>query len=438
MKFVFILLLLCSCHDFTERNLIPESAPVMNDNQALLKDFNSINQGEFTPEKLIANIGVNVITPTVMKLGESINDLDSSFQQYCDTLEVFDETNFDLEKQAKLLISVQSDWKASMQAYHQLAMMNFGPSAKTTSTALDSIYSFDQVDKCRVDLALLQYSSRKRLPRFDVINNYNVRGLDALEALIFADQSKTLCKRPNTRITEYYKKPLLERAKTSCGYGKHLFEDIKLKTNELVSAWSLQQGFYTQKLLEGVEGNPIDVVNKISQSLFFLDTNTKDIKMAFPAGFEVAINGTVTKCPDDSCPDSREHLYANYSYQAMLASLNGFKSLFLGLGIESGTNGYGLDDLLSSRGHEDIAKSITENLDNLINKIEKLAEETSYIDLLAQVKIDQCEQTTSDNRINEACALVWDLRKVTNILKNEYLAALVEFNAPKQAQGDND
>jgi hypothetical protein len=428
MKFIIALLLLASCNDFTERNEIPKS----NFSGTATYD------GTFTNERLIGNLGVYIITPTVEKLNKNINELNFDYLNFCNSLNDYENDNFDIETLNSLLEPIQASWKQSMQSYHIFAMMNVGPSAAETSSIMPSIYSFDQQDKCRLDQAVVLYDLRDRLPRFDVIDNYNVRGLDSIERFLFGSQESTICKRNNSRLDQYYAKPLLERTKKSCGFGQHLFTDIVEKSSELQKAWSTSEGYYTKKLLRGSEGTEIEVVNKISQALFFLDTNTKDLKLAYPAGFEVNIDNQVQKCVGASCPQNREHPYANFSLEAILASVKGFKSLFFGINLENNIKGYGLDDLLTSRGHKDIADELGANLDTLIAKLEIQVEKTTLKELLEQITINDCEASSSKNRINEACALVWDIRKVTDILKNEYLAALSEFNAPKQAQGDND
>lgn len=438
MKLFLLLLLLISCNDFTDRNAIPEKHVQVLAGQSLLENIENINQGEFTPEKLIANTGIYVVAPTVEKLNSNIQRLNQSYRQYCSALKLFKNENYDLAKHQNLLSPLKDSWKESMTSFHLFAAMNIGPTAEDTVGPLTSIYSFDQVDKCRLDQAIVLYDLRKQLPRFDVINNFNVRGLDSIERLLFGDQENSICSRVNARMQAYYAKPLLEKAKTSCEFGQHLFTDIVSSSKYIANKWSLNAGFYTQKMLSGSEGNPIDVVNKISQALFYLDTETKDVKLAYPAGFEVKVGDTVKKCVAEKCAESREHTYSDFSLEAAFHALLGFKYLFFGINPETGENGMGLDDLLISRGHKDVADDIANNLEEVLIRIKNLAENKSFSKMLNNVDPDKCDDTTSEDRLVEACALVWDVRKVTNILKNEYLAALVEFNAPKRAQGDND
>lgn len=436
-----LLFILASCEDFTQKNIEVATPPKQEVNTVdlLLGETSRINSGEFSIEKLLANTGSFVTEPLVQKLKREINDLNSAVNQHCSSLGVF--TQITSEQLSTLRKPIQENWKKAMRSYHQLAMMSYGPATDITSTFFDSLYTFDGEEKCRLDANLFQVSERgvSRLPRLDVINNYNVRGLDTLEPLFFADPNKTRCTgRVNPRIAKWFEGPLLEREKVVCTYAQHLLKDMTVKASELAKQWSPQQGHFTAVMLRGGAGSPIELVNQISQSLFSLDTNTKDVKLAFPAGFEVRIDGTVTKCPDATCPNKREHIYANFALDALEASVEGFRMLFLGLNPETGVNGNGFDDLLSNRGHGELAVQMTQNTNDLLKNIQALKEKTTLGDALKLVDPVKCEETTSENRLEEVCALVWDIRKVSNLLKNEYLSALQELSAPGQAQGDAD
>jgi len=430
------LFILFSCDDFTEKNLdtVTPANNVVNNADLLLGQTDQINSGSFSTEKLLANTGVFVVGPLIAQLDREISTLDTGINQYCATLTVL--PNVTLDQLNAFRKPLQESWKKAMLTFHSLEVMKFGPAAEVSSTSMDSIYTFDGVDKCRVDIALLQ-AERNRLPRFSVIDNYNTRGLDSIEPLLFADPNKSRCDRVNPRVKAWFEKPLIEKEKTVCRYMTHLMSDITLKSSQLEKAWSVRGANYTSSMLKGTVGTSLEVTNKISQALFAMDTVIKDIKTSYPAGFEVRIEEQITKCPDATCPQATEHLYADMAFESLLASYKGFKYLFAGISAETGFNGYGIDDLLISRGFETIAKNILSNIDLAISKIEEL-KTSSFKTMLIDVDPTACEQTTAQDRKVEACALVWDIRKVTDILKNDYLVALAELSAPRQATGDND
>lgn len=436
-----LLITLLSCDDFTQKNLdvaAPTSKQEVNNADLLLTDTARINSGEFTLEKLLANTGTFVTEPLIQKLNQNIEDLNQSINQYCGSLDAF--SDITKEQVETLRIPIQENWKKSMRTFHQLEMMAFGPATEITNNTMESLYSFDGEEKCRLDAQLFQLSLRgpSRLPQLDVINNYNIRGLDSLEPLFFADPNKSRCSRVNPRIAKWFEGPLLNREKTVCTYSKHILSDMVKKANDLAKRWSPLQGHYTAAMLNGSAGSPLEIVNTISQAMFFLDTNTKDIKIAYPAGFEVRIDGTITKCPDNSCPDKAEHPYSDFGFDAIESSVEGFRYLFFGINSQTNFDGNGFDDLLINREFKELSDTLRANTDTLLNNIRSLKKETTLREALKNIDPAKCESTTSENRLEEVCAIVWDIRKVTDLLKNEYLSALQELSAPRQAQGDND
>lgn len=439
-SFFILPVVLTSCEDFTQKNIEFAAPKVVEENvvDRLLVEANSINEGEFSIEKLIANMGTFVTQPIVEDLKNQIEVLEASLKSHCGALKVL--PTLDEVQLKELRKPLQTNWKKAMLTYHRLATLNFGPSAEETSTAMNSLYSFDGEEKCRVDLQLYRISRQGEtaLPRFDVIDNYNVRGLDSLEPLFFSNPNQTRCSRANPRITEWFEKPLLEKEKIVCDYSLHLMKDMVVKANELSKAWSPQIGHYTAQMLRGKKGSPIEVTNDISQALFFLDTNTKDRKLAYPAGFEVRIDGTVQSCSPETCPSKIEHPYSGIGYEALLTSLEGFEVLFKGIGHKTDQDGFGFDDLLASREKGDLSNQIILKIQNVIENTKKVQKKVPFKDLFKNIDPEKCQATTPTNRLVEACALVQDIREVTNLLKNEYLNALGELSAPRQAQGDND
>lgn len=434
-----LLLTLFGCDDFTQKNLESATPPPREEVQnidLLLSESSTINSGAFSLDKLIANTGTFVTGPLVEAFKEDAKELDSSIKQYCQTLDVLSDLS---EEQLKNLRKpIQENWKDTMRGYHKLAMMEFGPQASLLTAPLQAIYSFERELKCRVDLTLIQLDrgGSERLPRLDVVDNYNVRGLDTIEALYFTGINEARCERTQRPLSRWFKKPILEREKQICLYASHLSGHIVEKANEMQKGWSPQQGHYTAQMLRA--GAPIEKTNEISQALFMLDTNTKDLKLSYPAGFEVKLGNEQTKCPEASCPEAREHPYAEFGLDALEASLEGFQLLFEGRGFETGVNGMGFDDLLRDRDYSDLANSMLENTNNILKKVRELKKEKTLGELLTGIDQTACENTTSDNRLVEVCALVWDIRSVSNLLKFDYLSALQELSAPGQAQGDND
>lgn len=432
---------LTSCEDFTQKNIDVATPQQQEINQVdlLLGGSSAINEGEFTLEKLIANTGTFVVEPLVRQLKNDMLGLEKSIQQHCSSLGVF--TDLSTEQLQTLRRPVQESWKKAAVTFHKLAAMDFGPADRTKSVILDSLYTFDRQEKCRLDATLFAVSSRgnRSLPGFAQTNNYNVRGLDSLEPLFFADPNKSRCTgRVNPRIAKWFEEPLLKREQVVCSFSQHIVKDMVTKADELAKQWAPSQGHYTATMLRGTVGKPLTVTNNISQTLFSLYSLVREVKLAYPAGLEAKIDGVLTKCPDATCPDKREHTYANFAFDALEASIEGWRMLFLGINPETGTNGNGFDDLLRSRDFDDLAQRMTTYTDTLLENIRTLKAQMTMGETLKNVDPVKCEESTSENRLVEVCALVDDIKKVTDLLKVQYLAALQELSAPAQSRGDND
>lgn len=458
---LLFLLTLFSCNEFSDRNLVERSNDGANDRadittKELVKNFEDIKgtdiptdqleeqiqelekqvtTGEFSLEKMLMYSGLFVVGPVAENLYQEIETFNQNYHQYCQHIDVISTLNSEILK--SLRTPVQDQWKKVMIEYHRLAAMNFGPGKAPTSTAMDSIYTFNHQDKCRVEFGLVQYAFRNRLPRFDVIDNYNVRGLDSLEALIFANPEMSLCERVSGSVQKWLDQSFQKKEQDRCAYGKHLLKDITNKSNELYTSWAPHKENFTTKMV-GQNLSPIEWVNEMTAALFTLDTVTKDVKLSYPAGFDVMVNGKKTQCGDITCASKREHPFSNFSLQALKASLEGFRAIFFGLNFQNNKQGMSFDDLLIARGFAPMAAQIDRDSKTLIEKLEKLNDQTTFEEMLTDVDQTACLETTSENRKVEACALVWDIRKLTDVLKVDFMAALQELSAPKQAIGDND
>ena len=184
-------------------------------------------------------------------------------------------------------------------------------------------------------------------------------------------------------------------------------------------------------MLRGTRGSALEVINNISQALFNLDTVIKDRRLSFPIGNEVSIRGSGKTCQTELCPLYREHPYAEMGFDALEISLQSFRDLFTGTAFVSGRKGFGIDDLLKNRDQASLSNEMLAGIDNTLKNLRALKEKTTLKEALSNIDKEKCEQTRSDNRLVEICALVWDIRKTTDKLKNEYINALSGLSAPR-------
>jgi predicted lipoprotein len=182
-------------------------------------------------------------------------------------------------------------------------------------------------------------------------------------------------------------------------------------TAALIDAWSPGGGDWSGALAEGAAGpygGDAAALNAVFDALFYLETRTKDRKLAHPLGLQ--------DCVEAACPEAVEALPSGASRAAIAANLRGFRRLF------TGEAGAGMDDLLVERGEEAL---VTDLLSKLDAAIALAASDDTPID----------EALASDRGSVEA--LHDAVKAVTDLLKGD-VATVLTLTIPAEAAGDND
>jgi predicted lipoprotein len=177
----------------------------------------------------------------------------------------------------------------------------------------------------------------------------------------------------------------------------------------LESAWS--NGF--REAFTAPDGtvysSEADALNAVFHAMFYLESQTKDVKLAHPLG--------IRDCDADVCPEDLESLYASASIDHIAANLEGFRALFFGIdGSES------FDDLLVAAGHEDLVTQVALRLDEADAVIAEL--DTALVDAIS-------------HDLDSALAVHTKVKAVTDLIKNEMSTALL-LQVPTEVAGDND
>ncbi|WP_197468982.1 hypothetical protein, partial [Oleiphilus sp. HI0125] len=94
-----------------------------------------------------------------------------------------------------------------------------------------------------------------------------------------------------------------------------------------------------------------------------------------------------------------------------------------------------MDDLLEDAGQGNIASTMTTDINAAIANIDNFG--TTLVASVTGINEADCTNSTSDNRLEEACALHADVKKVTDVLKTDFVTALT-LAIPQSAEGDND
>ena len=119
----------------------------------------------------------------------------------------------------------------------------------------------------------------------------------------------------------------------------------------MLNAWDVAGGNYAAQLAlaEGTDTyqDQHDALDAVYRSLFYLETMTKDTKLAHPIG--------LIDCSVENCIEDLEGLLSGTSLSSVHGNLVGARTLFWG-GEDS--TAAGMDDLLIELGHGDLAESV--------------------------------------------------------------------------------
>ncbi|MEM9194161.1 MAG: imelysin family protein [Myxococcota bacterium] len=358
-------------------------------------------------ELVLASVAENVILPT--------------YQEFLSAALALEEaTAAQVTDPSQLSVS-QEAWASTIAVWQRAELFQVGPAGAMDGVAggediRDDIYSWPLTNRCRIDQEIADegYSDMTMLRETAV----NVRGLDTLEYLLFVASNENNCA-PNSRINRDGTWAALDEAALAsrrAAYGAALATLVREKAEELVNAWDPAQGNFVGSLSNPTSGtvyaSPQEALNALSDALFYIESETKDMKLAEPAG--------ITNCEEATCPDARESRFANRSREHVLENLRSFQRAYFG--AEPGTDAYGFDDLLREIGAEEVATAMETALEGAISTAEQMS--SSFAEVLG-----------SD--VSQLIALHDAVKGITDVLKTQFIGVL-DLELPKRVEGDND
>jgi predicted lipoprotein len=313
-------------------------------------------------------------------------------------------------------------WASAMEVWQQAELMQFGPAGASDmvqggENLRDEIYSWPLTNTCRID----QETANEGFADADAFagTSVNVRGLDALEYLLFREDLSNTCA-PNSSINAEGTWAALaeeEIVARRASYAAAAAADIRARAETLVDAWDPESGNFSAELATAGDGSSVyessqQALNEVSNAMFYLDKEAKDMKLGEPAG--------LVPCRDLVCAEEVESPWANRSKAHLVSNLEGFRALFLG--GPSAEEGTGFDDLLTELGSGDFASSMAANVDDAISRTQSL--EPSLAEALSS---DSASVTDTFMAI----------KSVTDDLKMQFVT-LLDLETPQRAEGDND
>ena len=361
--------------------------------------------------ELLSTVGPQVILPELQEFKNRLGLLASSLDNWDSAIS----SQGDVEEAHA---AVQDAWRSSMQSWQRLEVMQIGSLGSSLNAIggedlRDEIYSWPTVNHCRIDqkTASLQWQETD----FFEANLVNAYGLDALEHLVFAGPD-SVCNPAVPPLSDGSWDALgpdgvgVARA----GYSSRIVEQIEAITDDLIWTWQTDGGGFSDTLKadseDSIYGSTQEALNAVYDALFYVETRTKDRKLALPLGLRP------DECDDDVCPDDLEGLISGETIPMLIANLEGFQALF------TGGDGIGFDDLISDLGHDDLTQSMLSHIDGAIAAFEGF-EGSIYDAISAQ---ESAPQELFDTLSLLTAEIKWDM------------STLLSLVVPEEAKLDND
>jgi predicted lipoprotein len=311
-------------------------------------------------------------------------------------------------------------WRSAMATWQELEVAVFGPAAPAAMPGgkglRDEIYAYPLFNRCQVEeqLVSLRYAGADFAQTL-----ITSRGLAAFEYLVFYTGTDNVCSSfsPINGQGTWAKLAPTELQDRKAAYAAAVAKDVLSRATALRQAWEPQGGNFYGELTRAGAGSKTfatDAValNAVSDALFYIDDEAKDLKIGKPAG--------IYDCPDGNCGGSVESPYAKASGAHLQANLRGFRRLFEGCGADGA--GLGFDDVLVAVGTADLASRMKAALATSTTELGPLAPTYEAVALSNPSQIKSFHTT---------------LKGLTDVLKTEFVTVL-NLELPKASEGDND
>jgi len=357
--------------------------------------------------EVLAALGQSVVAPLIAELEAETTSLETALAEATAAAGGRD--------------GAQAAWQQTMATWQRLEVMQFGPlgASREVMGGQDlraRIYSWPLLNRCQIDRQTVQdgYDDPDAL---EAVSGGPI-GLGAIEYLLFTDDPSNDCPpfdAINVDGTWDSMADMIPQRRLD--YAAALATLVRRRSEELARAWAADGGNFIEEMTDpsrsgAVYGTAQEGLNAVSDAMFYLEKETKDMKLATPLG--------ISGCSTEQCPDRLESLWAFWSKEHVIANLRGFQSLYLG--GAPGDDGLGFDDLLRDMGADDVADDMETALTAALDATEAVP--GTFREAL----------TENEPAMREAFMAV---QVVTDLLKSDFLSVL-DLEAPDRAAGDND
>lgn len=425
--FLIIALSLVACGDFLNSEKEITTKTSTEGNGGLQKNpfppgYENPNEGDFTEEKMLVNIGVNVIAKGVRSFSLQSELLKEEIDSYCKAMEFGGDI-------IRTQHGAREQWKKATLAFHYIDAFPVGPIQEKGRYLIDNIYAWPYLDQCGIDRQVVNMANTGSIGSQLV---FTQKGLGALEYLLFEPSFISQCNaRRFPETAEWSRKKENAKQLDRCKTALVLAEDLWDKARELDQRWDTKEGNYTKSLIDGsVYSSTKEATNTFTDALFTLE-KMKDQRLGKPLGLHKDCTNENKKCSA-----SAEHTWSGIALEAVEARLEGFRDAFFG-GALRDAKSFGLDDFLVSRGHAAVAETMGNHLDQAIASVRSFEGQGTLQEQIEKMDAALCAASTSADRKEPICAFFQDVRSITSMLKIEVMA-LLSLRAPSEHAGDND
>lgn len=375
--------------------------------------------GDYSNAELLQSLTDNVIVPTYQSFQSQTASQMASVNDYCAAL-INDVATASSQQQ-----SAQADWKAMADVWQQAELMQIGPLTDNAYALRNSIYSWSVVSTCGVDQDVVYFQQGNINGATYQLNQRtdNRRGIDALEHLLFSQNLDHSCSGNVGPLADWNIRSNNERMLARCQFAAAVAADLQINATTLVDAWTGDNGYSAVLKAAGESGSDyataLKGINAVSDSMFYLDSVTKDAKIGKPLGKLEDGNS----CIETICPQDAESIQSGYSVKNILANVLGFSKLFYG--SESGQadeQSVGFDDFLTASGDEQTAQRIGQALEQMNTLANELDQPIDQLLVQDPAKVE---------------ALHGSLKVVTDEMKTNFITSLA-LELPTTSAGDND
>jgi predicted lipoprotein len=369
----------------------------------------------FNQQALLENIIDNIMTPVFEQFSTVTATQIPAIAEYCQMEKDAALGNATSEQVTVARDNAKQAWRNAINVWQQAEVMKVGPLADNNGLLRDKIYSWPVVNSCSVDFEVVNF-------RAGVVNGqpYNIanrtpsrRGLAAIEYLLFNEQLNHSCT-TSTQPDNWDNQTDEYRKIARCEFAIEAAQDVNNSAQELMIAWSGSDGFANTLKAAGTEGNQfsteLEAINRISDGLFYIDTFTKDGKLATPLGL------LANNCGSQVCPEIVESVYSHNSIVNIENNLLAFQKLL------TGDVGIGFTHYLIDVGAQDTANTISTDVQLAIDGVQ------NYQNTLAETLVNNEAQVIQTHA---------DVKAVTDKLKVDFITSL-SLELPVTSAGDND